>query len=160
GGAGLGGAIFNMFGSVTLVNCTVYSNTAQGGAGYGSGGGYGGAIFNLDGTVALTNDTFASNNVGEGSAISAGGGYDAGAVFCLAFGNTLTGGAQQATVTATNCIFAGSGPTPGTHEVVIDRVNGLNTNTATFVGNGPNIAQTAPVGVNGGTVSGTAATVA
>jgi hypothetical protein len=82
GGAGLGGAIFNHNGSLTMTNCTVSANTATGGAGGdvsigtpGSGGsGFGGGLFNLNGTAALNNCTIALNSVEGGAAGSGGSG--------------------------------------------------------------------------------------
>ncbi|MEJ5312618.1 MAG: choice-of-anchor D domain-containing protein, partial [Anaerolineae bacterium] len=81
GGAGLGGAIFNYAGTLTIVTSTLSGNTAQGGAGgdngyHGAGGaglaadggsGYGGAIFNEGGSVTLLASTVASNTVTGGA---------------------------------------------------------------------------------------------
>jgi hypothetical protein len=74
GGGGLGGAIFNHRGLLTLTNCTITANAAQGGdspayvdTGMGplgllaAGSGYGGGIFNLNGTVILDGCTLSSN---------------------------------------------------------------------------------------------------
>jgi hypothetical protein len=71
GGAGLGGAIFNDAGTLTLANATLVGNSATGGAGgaafsaggAGGGAGFGGAIFNRSGNVVLTHVTIASNTV-------------------------------------------------------------------------------------------------
>jgi hypothetical protein len=66
GGAGMGGAIFNLQGSVTVTNSTLAGNSAIGGA-PGTptipdpGKGIGGAVFNLNGTLTATASTFASN---------------------------------------------------------------------------------------------------
>ena len=159
GGAGFGGAIFNMFGSVTLVNSTLYGNSAHGGAGgdatAAGGGAYGGGIFNVDGTVSLTNCTLANNTVTAGANATVG--YGGGAVFSLAFGNKLSGGAQTATVTSANSIFVGSG---GAYfDVQLDEVDGASTNTSTMKGTGPNISQTAPYVAFGTTLTGTKFTV-
>jgi hypothetical protein len=82
GGAGLGGAIFNDGGTVTITNSTLSGNTAQGGlagtgeTGAAKGQGLGGAIFNHNGSLTLTNSTLSGNtaqagrgvyNVGDGS---------------------------------------------------------------------------------------------
>jgi hypothetical protein len=69
GGAGLGGAIFNYFGTVKLENVFLVQNSAVGGAGQsingvGAGSGVGGGIFNYDGTVSLKHVTAARNVVG------------------------------------------------------------------------------------------------
>jgi uncharacterized repeat protein (TIGR01451 family) len=69
GGAGMGGAIFNHFGRVNLLNSTLVANTAWGGHGGGSpgspggggGAGLGGAVFNLSGVVTIENSTLAGN---------------------------------------------------------------------------------------------------
>ena len=72
GGAGVGGAIFNSGGSLTITNSTFSGNTAQGGdggSGFTSGtggGGFGAGIFNLDGTALLQNNTFSDNIVAGG----------------------------------------------------------------------------------------------
>ena len=69
-GSGLGGAIFNQGGAVSVYNSTFTTNTAQGGNASGggqNGGGYGGAIFNLDGSLTLTNVTIAGNFVEAGT---------------------------------------------------------------------------------------------
>jgi hypothetical protein len=76
GGAGMGGAIFNHQGTLTLRNTTLSGNSAKGGAGGGStrlisgagdpGQGLGGGIFNLNGTVALDSSTVAFNTAEQG----------------------------------------------------------------------------------------------
>src|SRR5262249_6604526 len=74
-GAGLGGAIFNNGGSVTIINSTLTGNLAQGGpGGTGAtingataspdgkvGGGAGGAVFSRNGSLTITNSTFYLN---------------------------------------------------------------------------------------------------
>ncbi len=64
-GAGMGGAIFNDAGTVSLINTTLSANTAQGGGGHGSGNasGYGGAIFNYMGSLTLDFVTLSDNTV-------------------------------------------------------------------------------------------------
>ncbi len=78
-GAGMGGAIFNLLGTVNIVNSTITGNTALGGgipnAFDGSGSGYGGGLFNLNGSVTVVNSTFAANR--------------AGTLFAGAFGNSI-----------------------------------------------------------------------
>lgn len=66
GGAGMGGAIFNHGGTVTVTNSTLAGNTAAGGTGANSGSGLGGAVFNLDGSVTLVNATIAGNTADQG----------------------------------------------------------------------------------------------
>lgn len=89
-GTGIGAAVFNAGGSITLVNSSVIGNTGQGAAGLagdsgtilleadgGSTGGraLGGGLFNAAGTVSLTNCTFAGNALtgGQGGTGGAGG---------------------------------------------------------------------------------------
>jgi hypothetical protein len=69
GGAGMGGAIFNDAGTVTLENSTLTSNTAQGGTGGHSGSGLGGAVFNYNGTLDVTNVTISGNTATGGRGI-------------------------------------------------------------------------------------------
>jgi CSLREA domain-containing protein len=64
GGAGMGGAIFNMQGSVTIENSTFVSNSAIGGGPTtipDPGKGIGGAVFNLNGTVTINSSTISGN---------------------------------------------------------------------------------------------------
>lgn len=63
GGAGMGGAIFNMQGSLTVLDSTIAGNTALGGDDNVSdhGKGIGGAVFNLSGSFVATGSTFAGN---------------------------------------------------------------------------------------------------
>jgi hypothetical protein len=150
GGAGMGGGLFNMYGSLTLVNCTLTGNTAQGGYGYGSGSGYGGAVFNLDGTVNLTFCTLSGNTVAAGQAYDSNhtGTANGGDVYNLAYGNVYnTGGAISSTATIANSILANS---TGGNDLVNNVVNGANTNTATVTLSGPNLVRSST-----GTISGT-----
>jgi hypothetical protein len=68
GGSGLGGAIFNMQGTLSAVNSTFTGNAAVGGtSGDGTDGlGGGGAIFNLNGPVSLSFSTLAGNEAAGG----------------------------------------------------------------------------------------------
>ena len=72
GGAGLGGAIFNYSGTVTITNSTISGNTTTGGSGSNSGSaeGSGGGVFNLNGSVTLLNSTIANNTATKGSALT------------------------------------------------------------------------------------------
>jgi hypothetical protein len=72
GGAGMGGAIFNHQGELTLLNSTLSGNTAVGGqAGQAADAGrsFGGAIFNLNGAVRIDYSTIAYNTAGDGGAL-------------------------------------------------------------------------------------------
>jgi len=113
GDPGFGGAIYNL-GSVTLVNCTVATNSATGGDGGngGNGGGgasgphnagnggngapgaaaSGGAIYHLGTELVLSNCTFSGNSVTGGKG-GTGGAKGATGLAGLA-GNGATGGAS------------------------------------------------------------------
>ena len=94
GGAGMGGAIFSLFGGVTLADSTLSGNSAVGGAAgtingapdAGPGDGLGGAVFNVDGEVSLSGSTVSGNSVNVGTPLGGG-------IFSVAFGNTIAGGA-------------------------------------------------------------------
>jgi len=74
GGAGLGGAIFNYLGTVTLNNVTLGNNTARGGYSNGNAGSAaGGAVFNYEGAITLRHTTVAYNLAAAGSATSGSG---------------------------------------------------------------------------------------
>jgi hypothetical protein len=134
GGAGMGGAVFNMFGTLTITNSTLSGNTAQGGisgsngvtkGGHANGDGDGGAVFNLDGTATLTYATLANN-----TSSTLGGG-----VFNFVYGNAVNttpeGGTTTATLTLDNSIV---GQDSGSGEVVNFSMNGNGTNTAKIDG--------------------------
>ena len=131
GGAGMGGAIFNDAGTVTLTNVTLSANTANGGTnGYtpaGRGSGYGGAIFNYAGALTLDFVTLSGNNVAAGAS-GAGGSANGGAIYslgdsaaaCSAGGNTCTT-SGNASVTMNHSIASNS--TAGANDVVINAIN-------------------------------------
>ncbi len=157
-GAGLGGALFNQGGTVAIANSTVAGNTAQGGdatgTNAGTGSGFGGGLYNLNGTVLLTNVTIAGNTVASG-AISSGalaGQAAGGAVYNVSIDLGPITATQDTSITTANSIFTGS---VGGEDVRNVKYNG----TATINATGPNIASVAVVNT-GGTVSGTAFTVA
>jgi hypothetical protein len=163
GGAGLGGAIFNHRGTLTVVNSTLTENTAQGGNG-GNGGalgarggsGLGGAIFNLNGAVHLTNSTIAANTViagtgGTGSTAGSSGQADGGALYNLAFGNVIEdGSASTATSVLANTILA---LTSGANDLVTDKRDGSDVNTATVTFVGANLVM-AGAAINAATFAG------
>ncbi len=60
---GLGGGIFNLFGTMTINNSTVSGNTAPGEYWWGVAGG---GIFNDEGMVTVTASTISGNTVGSG----------------------------------------------------------------------------------------------
>jgi hypothetical protein len=153
GGAGMGGAIFNMgadsahpgSGQVTLINCSLTLNRAQGGSakGGGAGSGYGGALFNLDGRVTLTNDTLAYNGAFAGSnSFGTQADADGGAVYSLAYGNDIdTGAPVTATLVLNNSILAVSGIQSATvtgigigNDLVSQAIEGAGTNAVSITG--------------------------
>ena len=62
-GAGMGGAVFNMQGDLSISDSTLAANTARGGTDQVSdhGKGIGGAVFNMSGTFTARGSTFAGN---------------------------------------------------------------------------------------------------
>jgi hypothetical protein len=147
GGDGLGGAVFSMYGTVTVVDSTFTNNDADGGLGVDNspgsldpGSGAGGAIFNLDGSLSLSDDTLAADSV-SGNDFSnftrfATGGVE---LYNLAFGATPTGSTANATVTVVNSILgAAADPTGG----LFNNTNGSASGLATVNEAGPNIIPT------------------
>ncbi len=152
GGWGLGGAIFNLYGTITLTNSTLAFNTARGGDGGGvanqpggnggnGGRGEGGAIFNLDGSVNLTYVTLASNTAtgGAGGASfvdrlpGSPGAADGAAVYNLAFGNDFASDTSTtATLALINSILSGNS---GGTDLASEATNGKGTNSAAIQGN-------------------------
>lgn len=146
GGAGMGGAIFNDAGSVTLTNVTFYKNTATGGntayaallngAG-GNGSGYGGAIFNYAGSLSLGFVTLSANITATGTG-GVGGSADGGAIYSygdsncgINDGNLCAGGA--ATLALLNSIAAHS--TGAVNDIVVDATKGSSSVDAASSGN-------------------------
>lgn len=133
GGAGMGGAVFSLFGRVTVADSTLFGNRAVGGPGDGAvpadgtaGDGLGGAVFNLDGSLTMSGATIAGNAASGGSEPAGGG------LFSLAFGNTLTSrAATRALVSvAGSIIFANTGLGGGDDDLSLEGVNGRHTNTS------------------------------
>ncbi len=109
GGAGMGGAIFNHGGSLTLTNSTLTANTARGGGSLqGDAMSLGGAIFNLNGSVTLLNSTLAENTVvvGAPGSLGTGGVAAGGALYNLRY--TLDATIPDAVVVLQNSILANS----------------------------------------------------
>ncbi|MFN8490264.1 MAG: hypothetical protein U0350_21935 [Caldilineaceae bacterium] len=108
GGAGLGGAIFNHGGLLTITSSIFHFNLARGGDGYPSlyesafsdshgASGLGGAIFNLNGTVTLTNSSLISNTVITGALAGPKNEAAGGAVYNLGY-NLLPGQVANLTI--------------------------------------------------------------
>ncbi len=66
-GAGLGGAIFQKAGTLSLENCTFTSNSAAAGTGGNGGTSIGGAIFIYGGNYLLNDVTYSSNTAASSS---------------------------------------------------------------------------------------------
>jgi CSLREA domain-containing protein len=82
-GAGLGGVLFNLSGSVVIRNSTFSGNAAQFGtntvnAAQDRGLSRGGAIFNRNGTLTINNATFSANTSDDGAIYNLGDGAAAG----------------------------------------------------------------------------------
>jgi uncharacterized delta-60 repeat protein len=76
GGAGMGGAVFNDAGTVTITNCTFGGNTARGGkdgGGNPSGSGLGGAVFSYNGSTDILSSTISGNTADDGGGVFAAG---------------------------------------------------------------------------------------
>ncbi|MBE9229288.1 putative Ig domain-containing protein, partial [Phormidium sp. LEGE 05292] len=101
GGAGMGGAIFNHNGNVTLTNSTLSGNTAAGGSGANGGSGFGAALFNLNGNVTINNSTLAfnTNTAGTGGT----GAQADGTIYELAYDSS---GVVNASLTLNNSIIS------------------------------------------------------
>ena len=110
GGAGMGGAIFNEGGTVTLLNCTITDNTAGGGASSGpfgavsNGQALGGGIFNLNGSLSIRFSTLGNNSL-------AGTAGDGGALYTLQLaspGSPAADASSSASVTISSSILYGT----------------------------------------------------
>jgi hypothetical protein len=143
GGAGMGGAIFNHGGSLTLINCTLTANGAIGGAsGFGGmpnlegagGSALGGAVFNLNGAVNVRFSTFYGNGVTAGSGTLGTGAQAGGAIYSLGYNATAAAGSDSAALLLHNSILAGSN---GGFDLVVNRPTmvsgGLSNASATTV---------------------------
>ncbi|MGZ5445786.1 MAG: choice-of-anchor Q domain-containing protein [Thermoanaerobaculia bacterium] len=119
GGAGLGGAVFNHGGTVSVTNSTFSANSAQGGAGGrngAAGSGHGGGIFNRNGTLTVLASTLTDNaaggvyNLGDGGAANA---TINGSILANSSGNDFTGatigGGSQSAIGTDNLIESQSG---------------------------------------------------
>jgi hypothetical protein len=144
GGGGMGGGIFSMYGTTTLINCTLANNLAEGGQGASSSGdGYGGAVFNLDGTLNVITSTLADNST-MGAVIGGG------AIYNLALGNASSGSAAPSTVNLTDSILADS---QGGADLVNDE-NSSAAGSAVVNATTPNIV-TSTNTINGAVTNGT-----
>ena len=134
GGAGMGGAIFNDHGQVTLRNTTLSGDSAVGGAGGGAssgisgaadpGQGLGGGIFNLNGTVAIDSATIAFDTADNGGGI-----YDLG-----------YSGVDSTQCTALSCVYIAR--TTLVNSIVSNSTNGSAQAVTAVVSNRPTTVST------------------
>ena len=120
GGAGLGGAVFNQGGAVTITNSTLSGNSVAAGAAGGNGGAasgqaFGGAVFSRNGSVTVLNSTFTSNTAANGGT-----------------GLYNLGDGATATAVLNNTILGGAATSPS--DFVGNTING-GTSTTSGVGN-------------------------
>jgi N-acetylneuraminic acid mutarotase len=74
---GAGGGIYNIYGTVTILNSTLSGNSASANGGSNSNSGRGGGIYNNNGTVKITNSSISGNSAsanGSGNNYGEGGG--------------------------------------------------------------------------------------
>jgi hypothetical protein len=133
GQPGMGGAILNSGGTVALTSCTIVSNLAIGGSGYGTnvgiqnpfsagGAGLGGAVYNRAGSLFVTNCNFAANGAtggvgGTNQAYGGAGGDACGGTIC----------SQGGSVVVQNSTFVSGisqGGAPGGNSLVIISYHG------------------------------------
>ncbi len=154
GGAGMGGAIFNHAGTTHLVNVTATGNSARGGAASAvgtppgtNGSGLGAVLFNLSGTVTIDFSTLAGNTlVSSNGTVSS----EDGTVYSLAYGNVIqTGLAASASLTINNSIvYSTQADAVGnTNDIVVNFINGNQTNSASLKYVGANIVHNVLTGV-------------
>src|SRR5438105_2556922 len=163
GGAGLGGAVFNDSGSVTVNNSTFYNNSAtQGlastvacnpscGSPASNGDGVGGAIFSRNGSVTLVDVTISGNqSSGTGQVAGSGGGVvvysDSSAIFTLQDTIVANNGANE-------CFFTGNATTSGVGNLVMSNGSGtqpFGTCPAVVTTVDPQLQALEPASVNGG----------
>ncbi len=140
GGAGMGGAIFNHSGLVSISNSTLSGNTAVGGLDGGggtAGAGYGSELFNYNGTVSATYSTFSTvgGNAGLGSIVSLGNG--AGNTSVARINNSIIGkNGPTAGDFVIYVINSGASEARGTNNVITSTFNlgGTNNLVNTFTG--------------------------
>jgi len=143
GGAGMGGAIFNHAGMVSLLNVSATGNGANGGAGQCltcTGSALGAVLFNLNGSVTIDFSTLAGNTLSGNNAQADSKGPEDGTVYSLAYGNKIQdGSSSSATLTIHNSIIHGTQADGGLHsDVSANVVNGANANTSALIYAGNN----------------------
>ena len=127
----MGGAVFSLFGKVTISNSTLAQNDAIGGFGGrvgagadtpagGSGDGLGGAVFNVDGSLSVSGSTIAGNSAARGSQ---------GAAASTASRSETRSGAASATTASVSIsgsiLYGNTGAGAAEDDLALDRVKGL-----------------------------------
>lgn len=151
GGAGMGGAIFNHTGTVSLLNVTATGNAARGGGSGAGGSGLGAVLFNLNGDVKIDFSTLAGNFLSGNNAQAGDRGPEDGTVYSLAYGNNLqTGNAITANLTVNNSIVHGTHADGGAgSDIVVNGVDGAHANQSFVAYKGQNFsALTTHIGVD------------
>jgi hypothetical protein len=113
GGAGNGGAIYNVGTSLTITNCTLSGNSTT-----TSGGSEGGAILSSGSVLTVDNSNFSDNSVGFAQSAGSGGAIAAGG-----------------TVTITNSTFSGNSASVGGAIFDADAENNVTVRNSTFTTN-------------------------
>jgi hypothetical protein len=148
GGAGMGGAIFNHTGSVSLLNVTATGNAARGASG---GSGLGAVLFNLNGTVTIDFSTLASNFLSGNNGQAGTRGPEDATVYSLAYGNNIQSGNQStANLTINNSIVHGTHSDGGAGSgIVVNVVDGAHANQSFVAYKGQNFSElTTNIGVS------------
>ena len=152
-GAGMGGAIFNHTGTVTLLNVTATGNAARGGSVTIScnpgctGSGLGAVLFNLNGVVTIDFSTLTGNSLSGTNAQPDISGPEDGTVYSLAYDYKIQDRtASSASLTINNSIIFGTAADAGTNgnDVVANGEVGawsVAANTSNLIYSGANIVQ-------------------
>ena len=142
GGAGMGGAIFNHTGSVSLLNVTATGNAARGASG---GSGLGAVLFNLNGAVTIDFSTLAGNSLSGNNGQAGSRGPEDATVYSLAYGNNIqTGNQSTANLTINNSIVHGTHADGGAGSgIVVNVVDGAHANQSFVAYKGQNFSELA-----------------
>ncbi len=144
-GAGMGGAIFNYGGNVTLTNSTLVGNAAIGGSsllfinsGAAGGSAFGGGCFNLNGTVTLLHVT-AANQIIRGGTGTSSGSQIGGAIYSLGMSDIATQSGPAMSANAANVVIQNSilsGSTNGVTTAPCSNFSQVAVGTGTVVSSG------------------------
>src|SRR5262249_23281733 len=139
-GAGMGGAVFNDGGTVTITNSTFYDNHAVGGANHGNGTagkGLGGALVDLNGKITITNSTISGNTATDGAR----------GMLVLGYGGTAKGYINNTIIyhsdyTNVDLVVSGTATVSGTTNLIhsTELLNGGTTNLTSPLFRSPGLA--------------------